>query len=270
MFIHFAFGELGRKGCTEEQTKKVLEDIISFKRLKISKCKEFIPAFSPQEGRSIPWNRFTKTKNGLKASIGLNEIASLPAAPPIKYLPVDVPMVCFTNVAFKALKSSSHAMYYGKFGIVLSDTFLKAKGIKPVKYYEEESLSSDPLVLKWNHLSRNGGEKEQLKIMAGEITSYRKPAYLFPSFKESIQAIVSRKNGKVVVEYFTYNRYPYNYNFCSEKEYRIIFSEGNNYLYFDEKDLFMIIVPNAVAMVAVREYLCRNWNVMPKLVVFPD
>ena len=270
MFIHFAFGELGRKDCIQEQTERVLKDIISLKRLKISKCKEFIPASFPQGAKEIPWDKFTKTNDGLGATIAVDEIKSLSDAPSIRYLPVDVPMICFIKIAFSALKNSSHKNNYGKFGIVLSDAFLKSKGIKYVMYYTEANLAKDDLVKAYNHINFTGQGKERLKDLQKEITSYRKPASLFPNFKNSIQVQLSRKNGEVTVEYFTYNRYPDNYNFCLEQEHRIAFNEGDEYLYFDEKDLFMIIVPNKEAMVSVDEYLCKNWSTKPKLVFFPE
>ena len=39
MFIHFAFGNLGRLGKIEEQTNAATEYISREKRLKVSKCK---------------------------------------------------------------------------------------------------------------------------------------------------------------------------------------------------------------------------------------
>jgi len=270
MFIHFAFGELGRKGCIQEQTERVLKDIISLKRLKISKCKEFIPAFSPRGAKEIPWGKFTKINDGLGATIALDEIRSLPAASSIRYLPVDVPMICFIKTVFNALKNSPHKDYYGKFGIVLSDAFLKSKGIKSVMYYTEANLAQDDLVKTWNHINFTGQGKERLKDLQNEITLYRKPAFLFPNFKNSIQAQISRKNEEVAIEYFTYNRYPDNYDFRLEQEYRIAFKEGGEYLHFDVNDISMIIVPNKEAMASVDEYLCKNWSVKPKLVIFPE
>ncbi|MFA5275479.1 MAG: abortive infection system antitoxin AbiGi family protein [Candidatus Omnitrophota bacterium] len=274
MFIHFAFGELGRKGYIQEQTERVLKDIISPKRLKISKCKEFVPSFRPPGAKEIPFGPVTsvtkKSDGSAEVVIAVDGTKSLPDAPPVKYLALDVPMICFIKIAFNALKDSPHKNYYGKFGIVLSDAFLKSKGIKSVMYYTEANLANDELVKTWNHIQSTGQGKERLKDLQKEITLYRKPASLFPNFKRSIQLQIICKNGEVTAGYFTYNRYPDNYKFRLEQECRIAFSEGDEYLYFDEKDLFMIIVPNKEAMVSIDEYLCKNWSIKPKLVLFPE
>jgi len=271
MFIHFAFGELGRKGEIQEQTERVLKDIISPKRLKISKCQEFIPSFRPQGTKEISFGRIISIikKNDGSAEVVI-AVNGMTDAPLVKYLPIDVSMICFIEIAFDALKNSPHKNYYGKFGIVLSDNFLKSKGIKPVMYYTEANLVQDDLVKTWNRINFTGLGKEGLKDLQKEITLYRKPAYLFPNFKRSIQLRIICKNGEVAVGYFTYDRYPENYEFRLEQEFRIAFSEGDEYLYFEEKDLFMIIVPNKEAMVFVDEYLSKNWSTKPKIVLFPE
>jgi hypothetical protein len=271
MFIHFAFGELGRKGDIQEQTVRVLKDIISPKRLKISKCQEFVPSFRPQGTKEISFGEVTSVtkKNDGSAEVVI-AVGGITDAPPVKYLPVDVSMVCFIEIAFSDLKNSPHKNYYGKFGIVLSDAFLKSRGIKPVMYYTEANLAQDDLVKTWNRIRSTGLGKEGLKDLQKEITLYRKPASLFPNFKRSIQLQIICKNGEVTAGYFTYNRYPENYEFRLEQEFRIAFSEGDEYLYFDEKDLFMIIVPDKEALVSVDEYLCKNWSTKPKLVLFPE
>ena len=99
MLIHFAFGSLGKQGKTEEQTKRVIELILREKRLLVSKCKEFIPAYPRKGAKRIPSEMFKVTGDGeasatfypQKDSDWLNK---LPDDTTIRYLPMDVPMIC--------------------------------------------------------------------------------------------------------------------------------------------------------------------------------
>ena len=54
VFIHFAFGQLGKAGKEEEQTELVLQHILARRRLKVSRCVEFLPGFPPPGAKSIP------------------------------------------------------------------------------------------------------------------------------------------------------------------------------------------------------------------------
>ena len=275
MFIHFAFGYLGRQEKIAEQTKMIIECILCKKRLKVSICKEFIPVFSPQGGKMIPIDKFKRTKNGLEGRIDLINFNSLPKAPEIIYLPVNVPMICFIDIAMKGLKHSSHKSYYGKFGIALEKNFLKSKGVKPVCYYSEESLKSDSLIAEWNFFSakrnRTDEDTKRIKTLEREITLYRKPESLFSNFQKSIQVKVTKNKGRLVdVEYFTYNRYPENYNFTLEKEWRLSFNVGEDYLYFDEENVFAIITPNLEAKRDIDRYFSKYWNRKPNVIIFEE
>lgn len=270
MFIHFAFGPLGKQGKVEEQTQKTIDCILKERRLKISKCKEFIPTFNPAESKTMPFNMFEKKNDRLEAKIDLEEANKLPNAPPITYLPVDVPMICFIKTSFKKLRNSPHQNEYGKFGISLADSFLKSKGIRPVRYYTEKSLYKDLFIRKWNLHRGKDLSQEERKIIKREIVSYRKPAALFPSFITSVTAIVSKFSDGIEVQYFTYDRYPTGYDFTLENEYRITFKEGVEYLNFSENDLHMLITPNSKSQSEVEEYLHKNWEIQPKVVVFPS
>lgn len=152
MFIHFAFGKLGKQGEVEEQTKAVVEYILRKKRFKVSKCKEFLPSFPEPCAKRIPREMFEVTEDGLAATFYPKEdpnwFNKLPDDKTIHYLPLDVPMICFIKISFNQLKNSSHSNEYGGFGIVLTDGFLKANGTRPVLYYTEESLWNDPLIKK--------------------------------------------------------------------------------------------------------------------------
>ena len=159
MLIHFAFGTLGKQGKLEEQTETIIHYILKEKRLKASKCKEFIPALPTSGAKRIPPDMFKATDDGAAATFYPQKdpqwLEKLPDDTTIHYLPVDVPMISFIKISFNQLKHSTHSNEYGKFGIVLTDSFLKANGIRPIYYYTEESLWNDLLIKKWNHYAED-------------------------------------------------------------------------------------------------------------------
>jgi hypothetical protein len=274
MLIHFAFGSLGKQGKTEEQTKRVIELILQEKRLLVSKCKEFIPAFPKKGARRIPPKMFKVTGEG-KASATFNlkeetdSLNKLPDATTIHYLPVDVPMICFIRIAFNQLKSSTHSAEYGKFGLVFTESYLKSNGIRPVFYYTESGLWNDELIKRWNS-DQNKMPKKDKADLEREIVSYRKPATLFPTFKESVTMKLTRANEGTTLEYLTYDRYRDNYDFTKEKEHRIVFDEDVDYLYFGEDDFFMAIVPDLKSKNKVESFFKRNWLKQPMVEVYPS
>ncbi len=272
MFIHFAFGNLGKQEKVKEQTESVVEYILREKRLKVSKCKEFLPAFPKAGAKRIPREMFKVTEEGLAATFYPKEdpnwFNKLPDDKTIHYLPVDVPMLCFIKISLNQLKNSTHSNEYGRFGIVLTESFLKANGIRPVYYYTEESLWNDPLIKKWNHATKTLSSRKKAELKK-EIVSFRKPASLFPSFRESVITKITRASNGIKVEYLTYDRYKEGYDFRKENEYRIIFNEDVNYLYFDENDLFMIITPDSEAKHRIEDFFRQNWMQKPQIRIYP-
>ncbi len=272
MFIHFAFGALGKQGKTEEQTRQVIELILREKRLLVSKCKEFIPAYPQKGAKRIPTEMFKVTGEG-EASVTFHPkedpdwLNKLPDDTTTSYLPVDVPMICFIKIPFSQLKSSNHSTEYGKFGLVFIDSFLKSKGIRPVFYYTEDSLWTDELIRRWNYEKKSKQEKADLER---EIISYRKPATLFTTFKKSVTMKLTRTPQETTIEYLAYDRYPDNYDFRKENEYRIVFDKGVDYLSFGDGDLFMVIVPGLKAKNEVEAFLKGNWSKQPEVKVYPS
>lgn len=269
MFIHFAFGTLAKQGKIDEQTEEVIEFILKEKRLKASGCTEFIPVLPQPNTKRIPMEMFKKTNTGIEAEIELSKLHELPDNNTIAYLPMNVSMVCFIKIAFNKLKESSHQNEYGKFGLVLTDSFLKKKGIKPVLYYNEESLWRDSLILKWNRYVDKGLTKEERAELEREILAYRKPAKLFPSFAKSVTAVIQSTGQQSDVKFIKYDRYEENYDFTRENEYRIIFDKVTDYLYFDERDLFMIFTPDLKAKAKIEAYLNKTWERRPTIKVYP-
>lgn len=274
MFIHFAFGSLGKQGKTEEQTKQVVDLILREKRLLVSKCKEFIPAYPKKGSKRIPTKMFKVTGEG-EASVTFypkedpHWFDKLPDNTSIHYLPINIPMICFTKISFNQLNNSAHSSEYGKFGLAFSDDFLKKEGMRQVFYYTETSLWDDELIRKWNY-HENEMSKADKTNLEKEIVSYRKPATLFPTFKESVIMKLTSQSEGTTIEYLTYDRYPENYNFEKENEYRIVFDEGVDYLLFEESNLFMIIVPDVKSKEEVKVFLKKNWTSQPIVKIYPS
>jgi len=274
VLIHFAFGSLGKQGKIEEQTKQVIELILQEKKLLVSKCKEFIPAFPQKGAKRIPPEMFKVTGDGEASATFYpkedpNWLSKLPDDNTIHYLATDVPMVCFIKISFNQLRSSNHHTEYGKFGLVFTEKFLKGKGIRPVFYYTESSLWNDELIKRWNQSHKSLSNKDKTDLER-EIVNYRKPATLVPSFKESVSMKLTRATEGTTLEYLTYDRYPDGYNFTKEKEHRIVFDKGVDYLYFGEDDLFMVITPDLKSKGEVDSFLKRNWSNQPRVELYPS
>jgi hypothetical protein len=239
----------------------------------VSKCIEFIPAYPEKGAKRIPSAMFKVTGDGeASATFYPKEdphwLDKLPDDTTIHYLPMDVPMICFIRASFSQLRRSTHSAEYGRFGLAFADGFLKSSGIKPVFYYTESSLWSDELIMRWNSDKSRTSGKDKADLER-EILSYRKPATLFPTFKESTTMKLSGGHQGTTLEYLTYDRYPDGYDFTKEKEHRIVFAEGVDYLCFSEDDLFMAIAPDSKSKGEVESFLRRNWSNQPRVEVYP-
>lgn len=273
MFIHFAFGELTKQDKIEEQTDSIIELILKKKRLKASKCKEFIPIFPNPNSKPLPLKQFRGVEGRRDLAVANVDKDNRSNRNLVNYLPEDVPMISFIKISYNSLRKSRHAEQYGKLGIVLTNDFLVNNGIRRVHYYTEESLYRDQLILKLNTEiinSRFSGGKtfEMPEEIKREITSFRKPASLFPSFKYSVTHIINFASEGVTTDIFTYNRYPEGYDFRSENEYRIIF-DAIEYLYFHEDDVYMVITPDFNTKERIKTFLSQNWKRQPLVEEFP-
>jgi hypothetical protein len=273
VFIHFAFGGLGKQGKTEEQTKQVVDLILSKRQLLFSKCKEFIPEFPKRGSKIIPAELMRQTGElEVTASFDItdpNWMNRLPDDKTIHYLPFDIPMICFNKNSFSQLKRSTHHIIYGKFGLVFTEDFLKNNGIKPVLYYTETSLWIDPLIKRWNLENDKLSMTEKIQIERN-ITNFRKPARLFKSFNDSVTIIMSHSSQGSNIQYWTYNRYPENYDFTKENECRIVVNSGAEYLNFNEEDVFMVITPDLKAKEKIDSFFEDNWDTHPIVKLYPQ
>lgn len=280
MFIHFAFSSL--KDDPDKQLTAVISNILEAKRLMYGVNPEFIPVFQPhlhpkfkgQEVVQIPLESFMPSKEGAVAS--LNDLRSIKPEHDLYFLSYEIHMLCFIKVPFTQLSKSPHSSQYGRFGLVLSDQFLKKNGIAVVQYYEESSLFADSLVVEWNlkfaykaNLSSN--ETKEKSELERQILALRKPAALFESFRESRSLAVtkvSEENTSLqIVD--AYGRYSIGYDFREEKEWRVI-SQTEGFLSFTENDLFMVVAPDERCASNLEQYFRSNWEVIPEIRIFPE
>jgi len=110
VFVHFAFGTLGKQGKVEEQTEAVVEYILREKRLKVSKCTEFIPEFPEPGMKRIPMDKMRLESNGagtqLVYDLDPKKIHELPDDDSIYYLQRDVSMICFIKLPLISYEQS--------------------------------------------------------------------------------------------------------------------------------------------------------------------
>ena len=66
-----------------------------------------------------------------------------------------------------------------------------------------------------------------------------------------------------------YDRYRIDYDFRAEREFRIAFEEGIDYLRFTESDLLMLIVPDLDSKAQMEEYFSKQWKRSPLINVYP-
>lgn len=232
MFIHFAFGQLGKQGRTIEQTEKIISTILTEKCLVARNCTEFLPAFPPP-GKTLPLNlelpaKITKDDRGRPTvwfKIGDHGKDKQPTHSDIRFLPSDVAMICFINISFNDLKVSTHSKEYGKFGIVLNTQFLKSVGLRPVLYYSEESLWHNPEIIVWNNAALRN-EKNQ-KAVQDEILAYRKPETYFRRFADLTTIMIRKTTDNITASRYKYDRYTVGYDFRKEHEHRIVFQSEN-------------------------------------------
>ncbi len=239
MHIHFAYGYLGKHGEIEEQSKRFINEVLETRQLKISICKEFIPIPNKVNGEVI---HFDITQGKVESGEFRIDTRHTTSQPSITYLPEDVSMVCFIDIPFNKLSNSLHSREYGKLGIVFQKEFYKKHELKNVVYYDEKSIIKDTLIIEFckNNQLMSKEEKENL---IKEITTYRKPKVLTKNFSLSVVATISHDSNITELSFFTYNRYPIDYDFTNESECRLSFDKGKSFLEFNEKDVFMVIAP---------------------------
>lgn len=278
MYIHFVFSRF--KDNITKQISELINKIFNDKKIIFKENPEFIPVyqthlhpkFKDKEVFHIDLESFKECDNGIEADS--KDIRFIHPNSDLYFLKEDVGMICFINIALNKLKNSPHPKEYGELGLVFNERFLKKSGIKPVRYYREESLFDDPLIKKWNlkyayKPNLTAKELRNKKELETQILAYRKPATLFKSFSESRRIALRKTTSGVEMKIENvYDRYPIGYNFQDENEWRIV-SFDKEFLEFRETDLYMIIVPNSQCIEFLSKYFKTEWKNIPNILVIP-
>ena len=85
-----------------------------------------------------------------------------------------------------------------------------------------------------------------------------------------IRLLITVKGNERTAEIIKYNRYPENYDFKQENEWRIAFSEGSQYMDFDEKDLYMVITPDSESYASIYSFFKEHWIHQPIVKIYPS
>lgn len=271
MHIHFAFGN--DKNDSMKQCNKFIDLVLKQKRLKFTKCCEFLPALPRQGAYTIDPRSMTKVMSTPKGVVEEKSDPTFSGSSLIKgdqigYLPEKVNMICFIKISFNKLRNSPHSQIYGKLGSVFTEKFLKKSGVKPVCYYTEKQLKDDPLIIRWNQ-SKDHVEKT---LLSKEILQYRKPASMWESFHNAASRVVhlkSTSSSGFSAKLWVYDRYQIGYDFTLENEHRIVGGDSEQYMYFSEEDLYMVIVPDKERAFVINKYFEDNWTYIPKVKIFP-
>lgn len=297
MYLHFAFGALGKAGELNKQADEFINEILSQKKLRFSLCEEFIPAFQPPYQKELEGWKIDHTLS-LKLNehkIGTNDHyriqKDINSREKILFLPEKVNMLCFIDIALKQLKNSPHTREYGQLAVGFNNNFKRRIQARHVTYYTESSLFQDPAVCEYNKICQKEAFLKQQKRttpelikrkqeLTQEIVAFRKPKKLFPSFENSKIFQASRDpSGEATSETYTYDRYPTGYDFSQEKEVRSIAIPEAPYAIKHGDYYFVDFFPNEVVTVlvpsvAIREKIIEffkssNWDVIPNIEICP-
>lgn len=282
MYIHFAFGS--DKHNLHIQADKFISNILEPKRLLVSKCEEFIPVLpiigsqrvnlNDQSAKLYKDDKYCEVRIKIPMNYHRAKLATVSGSD-ILYIPETVPMVCFIKIQLSKLKCSPHSSEYGKLGIAFTNDFIKKLGVKPVQYYDEQSVYRDPLIKKWNcMLHMESGSHNDIKEKARlvkEITAYRKPRYLWENFSKNHATVMKISSESDSIFFWKYDRYPLGYEFFKELEHRVAFDGEDHpeYIYFNDQDILKIIAPNDEINMKIKNSLERNFMFRPEVITFP-
>ncbi|KTD71529.1 hypothetical protein [Legionella tucsonensis] len=261
--IHFAFGS--DKLNPNLQYSKLLNFILQYRRLKISKNEEFIPVPTKPNGILLNPNHFTLNWNGHISQVMPKTYSK--KFGDYAFLPHPVRMICFIKCKLNSKEMHHHSIRYGKMGLIFKEEFLQQNGLKKVAYYTNNDIAKDPLLKEYWALSRNTKPEDanRLKELAKEICLTRKPALQYEDFRSEASTVISVSDGQISL--YQYDRYEDGYDFRRENEYRIPFTTPDEYMYFEEQDLLGITVPNHKIAKKLSEYLV-GWTKRPEVIIF--
>lgn len=262
---HFAFGSLHRAGKYDEQMEAFLSNILLPKRLRSFVCPEFMPVLNNP-------NALTSEPDSARVVEGRGvTFDSWVSSPPVSLLPNDVWMISFVDVPLKKLRHWAPAEHYGKLGVAFTDKFRARTHAQRVAYYDQyANLARDPLVLQLHRAiqTQDNAVMERLQHL---VVERRKPARLWPELNGlfSMLKITMGEDAQATFEKITYSRYPQGYDFTIEQEARIVTSEGDRDVLFDESEVLAVIAPDEATKDWVKARLNGHWSATPSFLVFP-
>jgi len=260
--IHFTFGSYYRDKKYKEQTDMFLNYILLKKTLKSFTCPEFIPLISEKNSMYVPLDQWVINKQD--NTITINPQKAI-APPPVDLMPFPVHMISFVNISFKKLKLWKPSEHYGKLGIAFTNDFKIRNYAKQVSYYDLLGLEKDYLVKKLN-ISQDFSSNNPL---FHEIISYRKPSTMWEEFYTLFGQIEQSEATGYKLKKTTYSRYPIEYNFKEEKEFRIVTKKEGDFIKFNENDILAIIVPDSPTKEYIKNKLFNKWDKVPNFIIYP-
>jgi len=262
---HFAFGSLHRAGKHDEQTEAFLSNILLPKRLRSFVCPEFMPVLNNPKALTADPDSARVIEGG-----GVTFDKWVPS-PPVGLLPNDVWMISFVDVPLKKLRHWAPAEQYGKLGVAFTDKFRARTHAQRVAYYDQyANLARDPMVLRL-HRAIQTQDKAEMERLRHLVVERRKPARLWPELNGlfSMLRITKGADAQATLEKITYSRYPEGYDFTVEQEARIVTTEGDRDIYFDESEVLTVIAPDEATKELVRTRLDGHWSATPQFHLFP-
>ena len=139
-----------------------------------------------------------------------------------------------------------------------------------ISSYMQSGLDKDPLVLKL-HKAIEDKDQQEIDRLSHLVVARRKPARLWPELNglfAALQIEVSA-DGQTMCKPLTYSRYSEGNDFTQEQEARIVTTEANRDVYFNESEVLAVITPDQATQEMVRTSLERSWSAVPKVMVFP-
>lgn len=262
---HFAVGSLHRAGKHYEQAEAFLSNILLPKKLRSFMCPEFMPILNNP-------NALTADPDSARVVVGGGvTFDRWVPSPPVSLLPNDVWMICFVDIPLKKLRHWTPANHYGRLGVAFTDKFRVRADVQRVTYYDQyANLARDSLVLRL-HRAIQIQDRQEMERLRRLVVERRKPAQLWSELNGlfAILHIATGVDSQTICEKLTYSRYPEGYDFTVEQEARIITTEAERDVHFDESEVLAIIAPDRDTQAMVQARLGQAWSVMPQVIVFP-
>ena len=139
-----------------------------------------------------------------------------------------------------------------------------------VYYGEYANLARDQMVLQL-HRAIETQDKSEMERLRHLVVERRKPARLWTELNGlfAMLKISMGTDAQATFEKITYSRYPEGYDFTVEQEARIVTTESDRDVHFEESEVLAVIAPDAATKELVEARLDGKWSATPPVLVFP-